>query len=162
MDARVQVISDKLLEMIQPCLGKREYGNLRIMGKGNLPNWVEDDNIKWFLIYEMILGSTSGISATFLPNEGNFRYSRHPDDIEVRTANPEEVLNHFRQKLDHIRPQRREHLMSNVKLKKGRDVPLEEAIAVMIEFAQKAQEFGPTKEELKLYEQFCHEVYSTG
>lgn len=162
MDEKVQIVTEGLREMIQPYLGRREYGDLCIVGsKKELPNWNIGPNIGWFLNYELISGSSSGISAHFLPEEGVFTYLRHPDFAKIRTENPEEVLNHFRQRFDFIQPQRREHLMKNAKLQKERNVPLEKAVAGMREFAQKAQRFGPTEDELKLYEQFCYEVYST-
>lgn len=162
MDKKVQIVTEELREMIQPYLGRREYGNLCIVGKSNeLPNWIEDDRITWFLNYEKIFSSSSGIGADFLLKEKIFEYMGHPNNEEIRTKNPEKVLNYFHQVLDYIQPQRRENLMANAKSQNKKGVSLEKAVAEMQEFAQGAKKFGPTEEELKLYEKFCNEVYST-
>ncbi|MCK5107601.1 MAG: hypothetical protein KAQ83_02660 [Nanoarchaeota archaeon] len=161
MGEKVQVVAEGIRKMIPPYLHRREYGDLRVGSDEQSPFSKYLGRAYWKLDYETIFGSGSGISASFLPNENLFRYLRHPDHKETKTEDPQIVLNYFRQRLEFIQPQRREHLIANAKLKKARGVSLEKAIANMVEFAQETQRFGPTKEELKLYEQFCHQVYST-
>lgn len=161
MDGKVQIVTEKLQKMIQPYLGRREYGDLCIVGRDNkLPNWIDDYRITWFLNYESVFGSSSGICVNFFSKERIFEYLRYTDNAKTRTENPKKVLNYFRQRLKYIKPQRRKHLMEKAKLQKEMGIPLEKAVANIKKFAQNTQKFGPIEKELKLYEQFCYEIYS--
>lgn len=160
MDERITRLTQGLTEMIQPYLGRQEYGDLRIVGKKKeLPNIDEEDATTWFLNYEMIFGSSRGVSARFYKVENVFQYNQ--GDQKVITGNPEQVLGFFRAVLENIKPERQKNLRSDARLQKERGIPLEIAVAKMRQFADgDAKRFGPTAEELQLYEQFCNEVYS--
>lgn len=159
MNNKVKGVTEKLEKMIQSYLGRQDYGDLRL-GPGQKLLDENHEEVSWILSYDIIFGSTSAISAMYIKDKDVFIYLRHPDREEIRTSDPEEVLAHFRARIDFIKAQRVHHLRKNVQLKKREDVPLETAITHMERFAEAHPRYGPTGEELELYKIFCQEVYS--
>jgi len=158
-------LTGRLTKMIQPYLGRREYGGLRILpvslniSPGTLPNYVSERKISWVLDYERIFGSSSVIRASFLITEANFEYPRHPDRQEIRTEDVVDVINnYYRVRLEYIQPQRREDLMTSARLSLERGISIESAIENIEEFAQIGHPHGPTGEEVELYRQFILKI----
>jgi hypothetical protein len=157
MDERIQEMTRRLEEMIQPYLGKGEYGNLIVMGRtGKLPTWVEKEGIVWYLGYE-IFSSTSAIFAEFLIKEGVFQYFELQNHEEVRTESLEVALDYFKQAIANIREQRISSLKAGVEEDKRKGISLEESVAEMRRWAQKEPRFAPTEGEIQLYEKFYKE-----
>ena len=86
---------------------------------------------------------------------------RFPDYEDVETDDPQAVLDDLKLWFDNIVPQRKENLKGIAKTNKGKGFSLEKAMSNMKSFAEKNKRFGPTDEELTIYNQFCQELYST-
>lgn len=158
MNQKVQELTEGILNLIQPYLGKREFGNLHILGK----KFPTDDmgSLYWDIIYDTPFHSADSIGVEYIKDRDLFRYLAFPSQKRTSASNVQTVLNNVRKRLENIKPQRLDYLRKNAQLEKERGLTLEMAVADMRKFAEQYPKTGPTEEELQLYEKFCREVYS--
>ena len=157
MKEKIRRVTEGLTKILPPYLGRRELGNLHIIGSGELPNYCFGAE-GLFLRYESVLGSSLHIGVSFSDEEKRFEWL---DKKEQRffTENPEDILTNFRRRLENIQPERMEHLKAYAILQKKKRISMKRSIEDMERIAQRSN-VGPTEEELKGYNQFCHEIYS--
>jgi hypothetical protein len=157
MEEKIRRVTEGLIEILPPYLGRKELGNLHIIGSGELPNYCFGTE-GWFLRYESVLGSSLHIGASFSDEEKKFEWLDKKEQ-HFFTENPEDILTNFTRCLENIQPERIEHLKAYAKLQKKKRISLKRTLEDMERISKRFQE-GPTEEELKVYNNFCHEIYS--
>lgn len=161
-NASSQILTEGINTLIQPYLGKQEYGRMYIIGPEpvTMPNRVSPTSVEWMLGYEMVFGSSSLIHVEYDESTGEFNYM-DIKGIEVITSNPEQALEHVRGRLENIRPERKGNLRRNAQMKKNNGVSLEQAIGDVKSVAERYPEYGPTDEELVFYESVAQEIFNS-
>ena len=158
MNPKVERVTSGLTAMVQPYLGRREYGNPELGNGGQLVA-IFPGSAEWILMYQGVLHSTSGIAAVYDGASDTFEYRAHKDDdSKTRTRDPEDVLRHFKASLDLIKVERLEDLKKEAHLKKQKGVLPETAIADVRRSAEQHPKFGPTEEEVAFFAEYYRQI----
>lgn len=167
----VEKVNEGLTELVQPYLGKQEYGSLDILSinPNNLPSMSTTRTVMWFLMYRELtftdgaLGETANaIVASYNIHEGMFKFSRSQQNGTVKTDEPQKVVDYFRERLQSIKPKRLEVLQQHARKKKGQLESLTAAIEELRKFAKGHPEYGPTEDELQEYRVFFDSLLTRG
>ena len=158
MNDLVERVTRELDKLVQPYLGRQEYGNLRKTEVWSVPLDSKMANvICWFLIYEDPTGSSCSIIAEYDKNEAKFKYA--DEDGQKITLSPQEGLDFFRRKLESIKSHRLESLRLTAVVRKEQGDTLEIALERVRLPVREKKPYAAIAEELKFYEGYCREIY---
>ena len=158
-DKRLRVLGEKLTEMVQPYVGKIEWGNVHTRIEDRRKYFSE---VHFSIEYETIFGSSRVHWVKFLTDENIFFYyrqsSRDSSSEEVRMENLEEILTSFRIRLENIPIERKEDLMICARSNIERGISPKKEIEKKTQFFAKYS-FG-TADELEFYKKTYRNLYS--